>query len=709
MFERARHEENLKRELEKFKKLFLEAFDAIFIFDTSGLILDANKAAQEITGFSKEELLGMSAYDLRPPEERVRVKQILSILAKAGFVTNVSDTHIKTKDGRLIPVEVNAKVIEIDSEPLTLSIFRDITQRKRIEAEIRERNENLQILNEVALDITSRLDLREILTKVVRSAVEMEGADAGAIGFYNKEMDEIYYPFVCNLPHYLGKIIAVKGRDLAKHIVDSKKPLIIEDYPSYEFAIKELVEAGVKSMMLVPILSKGTAFGVLGVFNLTAKKTFTERGLWLLKSIGRQAAIAIENSRLFEEAKERARRIEAASEVSRVISSTLDVSEVLHRVINEVSKAIGTEVAGIFFYRPESNEFYGKMGYGPVREQIQDIVEKAEDFPLAVEAVSEKKVILITDIRADPRVPAKYVERYGLRSIMILPLIVKRRLIGVIALAHTDEEHRFTDDQVDFAKSIAAQAAIAIENARLYEGERYVSDVLQRSFLPESTPDIPNTSVATFYTSSSEVGRVGGDFYDFIDLSDNLFGFVIGDVSGKGVEVAATTSLAKYTLRAFAYGTKHPSVALESANNVITREIGEGKFITLAYLIYDSIGGKLLMSNAGHPYPVHYVASAGKAHLIENVNVALGVLSDFNFSEAIERLAPGDVLVLYTDGLIEARRDSLFYGPERLMRLVEEVAPLSVKGIVRAIVADVNEFAQGKLEDDIALNVFKRN
>lgn len=408
MFERARHEGNLKRELEKFKKLFLEAFDAIFIFDYAGVILDANKAAQELTGFSEKELLGMSAYDLRPPEERARVKQLLNTLLEKGFIRNVSDTHIKRKDGRLIPVEVNAKVIEIDSEPLTLSIFRDITQRKKIEAEIRERNENLQILNEVALDITSRLDLREILTKVVRNAVEMEGADAGAIGFYDQKADEIYYPFVCNLPPYLGRIIAVKGKDLAKHIIESKEPLIVEDYPSYEYAIKELVEAGVKSMMLVPILSRGTAFGVLGVFNLTSKKTFTERGLWLLKSIGGQAAIAIENSRLFEEAKERARRIEAASEVSRIISSTLDVTEVLHRVINEISKAIGTEVAGIFFYRPESDEFYGKMGYGPVREQIQDIVEKAEDFPLAAQAVKEKKVILITDIKTDPRVPAKY-------------------------------------------------------------------------------------------------------------------------------------------------------------------------------------------------------------------------------------------------------------------------------------------------------------
>lgn len=292
---------------------------------------------------------------------------------------------------------------------------------------------------------------------------------------------------------------------------------------------------------------------------------------------------------------------------------------------------------------------------------------------------------------------------------MILPLIVKSRLIGVIALAHTDEEHRFTEDRIEFAKSIASQAAIAIENARLYEGERYVSDVLQRSFLPESTPEIPNTSVATFYTSSSDVGRVGGDFYDFIDLSDNLFGFVIGDVSGKGVEVAATTSLAKYTLRAFAYGTKHAATVLESANNVITREIGEGKFITLAYLIYDFNSGKLLLSNAGHPYPVHYVASAGKAHLIENVNVALGILPDFKFSEAIERLAPGDVLALYTDGLIEARRNSHFYGSERLLSLVEKVASLSAREIIRTIVSDVNEFTQGKLEDDIALNVFKRD
>ncbi len=329
-----------------------------------------------------------------------------------------------------------------------------------------------------------------------------------------------------------------------------------------------------------------------------------------------------------------------------------------------------------------------------------------ENYPTSRGAIKE---FVDAGIKSMVLVPISIREKsFGIRSIIVLPLIVKNNIIGVISLGHTEEEHRFDEEQIDFAKSIALQAAIAIENARLYESERYVADVLQRSFLPESIPEVPNTEIGVFYTTASQVGRVGGDFYDFIQLTDDRIGLVVGDVSGKGIEVASTTVLVKYTVRAFAFEDEKTTTTLEQTNKVIAREIEAGHFITLVYVVYDWQSGQMSVFSAGHPYPVHYAAREAKSHLIKSENAALGILPELKFTEKIEKLDPGDILILYTDGLIESRRDSQFYGTDRLMQIIGESAQLSANEIVNRIVEDVNFFAQGRLHDDIALSVLKR-
>ncbi|MDP2210454.1 MAG: GAF domain-containing protein [Candidatus Aquicultor sp.] len=1046
----------LERELKRFKKLFAEAFDAIIVFGLDGTIVDSNGYASELTGYTRDELLQMDAFGLRPQSERAKVRKILDMLIEEGHVRNFSETHFKKKDGTLIPVEINAKVIKVNRRSFILSIARDITERLQIEEELREGKDNLELLNKVALEITSRLDFREILTRVVENAVKSMGGNAGAIGFYDEHDGTVSFPYVYNMPRNLEKAIIGRGDGLSGHVIETREPVIIDDYPNHELAVKEFVEAGVKSAALVVLESKETVLGVLGVFaiepesrllreglgllvgigrqaaaaienarlfeqakdsearlrdqnrnlqilartaleitsglkldkflplivrravqlsnadagavgfydeesdtltyshayrfpgslskavihsgvgvtgdviktkrpslvneclpnaatsvefadcgvkalivvpllvderligsllvgNLSEARKFSGNDLTMVEAVGRQAAIAIENSRLFAETEERARRSEAANEISRIISSTLELSEVLHRVINETSNAIGIEAGGIFFYQPDEGRFYGQMGYGPVGEHIHDIVEDASKFRFAAEAIKTKEYVLIKDANIDPRVPYNYVRMFGLRSVLVLPLAVKDKVSGVIILSHTDAEHKFDEDQIAFAGSIALQAAIAIENARLfdksrqsakeagllleasetltsalnindvlqrlgivateltglkrgsiqfydpesqviefvasigrpnfavgtrvllaemgnmlasmyvemrtvviddlqtetllgglvadldmmsllgvpiverneiigglfldnpgaspaftstqirlaeaiareaalaisnarlyekikdaYERERYVADVLQRSFLPGSLPQIPNTELAVYYASASEAAKIGGDFYDFIDISDSLIGLVMGDVSGKGIEAASTTALAKYTMRSFAYQTKHASGAVEMANRVISRDIETGTFITLVYAVYDWHSGRLLISNAGHPHPIHYSGTLRRARQIENFNAAFGVLPDLAYTETVERLSDDDFLVFYTDGVIEARQGSEFYGVERLLRAIEVHAELSAEELVGRVIEEVTLFARGRLTDDIALSILRR-
>jgi serine phosphatase RsbU (regulator of sigma subunit) len=241
---------------------------------------------------------------------------------------------------------------------------------------------------------------------------------------------------------------------------------------------------------------------------------------------------------------------------------------------------------------------------------------------------------------------------------------------------------------------------MSLENARRYERQRRMAISLQQGLLLTELPDVPNTEVAAVYDPASGEADIGGDFYDVFDLPDGRFAVVVGDVSGKGAEAAARTAMAKYMLRAFSTRNPAPSSVLFHLNNALAHDLEEERFATLVYGVLDPNRGRITVGIAGHPPPLIYRHDASEIETIELQGSILGAFEEEQFQQESYELGPKDLLLVFTDGLIEARSDSgEFYGRRRIEEELLKFGPvLSTKELTEKMLDQAKEF--GPLTDD---------
>ena len=304
--------------------------------------------------------------------------------------------------------------------------------------------------------------------------------------------------------------------------------------------------------------------------------------------------------------------------------------------------------------------------------------------------------------------PIKELADAGLSAVAVVPLRVRGKVIGVLWISMLSSGRPFSDYDVALLESIGGQAAVAIDNINLFEEQRHISEVLQRGFFPEKLPKLKQTDIGIFYASATEAAVVGGDFYDALEMPDGKVGLFVGDVSGKGIEAAADAAMVRYTIRTCSFHYPDPSSLLTQTNGVIASQLIKNHFVTLVYGSYDTISGQLLLGIAGHPYPLLFSAIDRKVTPIIGTDPAFALIPDYEYKKVGVKLSPGDILALYTDGIIELRRDKEFFGIERLGKLIEKYSHLKAQEIADRIINDAKEFANGHLTDDIVLMIIKR-
>ena len=229
---------------------------------------------------------------------------------------------------------------------------------------------------------------------------------------------------------------------------------------------------------------------------------------------------------------------------------------------------------------------------------------------------------------------------------------------------------------------------------------------MQRSLLPRTQPELEGLELGAVYESSARVD-VGGDVYDFMELENGRLAVVLGDVTGHGIDATADMAMAKFVFRSLAREHSAPANFLASANEVVVGEIAPGKFITMAYVTLDPATGRVACACAGHP-PPRLVQPDGAVGGIDARGLALGVEGGQTYDEVEEALPHGSTVVLYTDGVVEARREGELYGLERLDALLAERHDLPPDALARAVVEDCRAFAGGELPDDCAVVAIKR-
>jgi serine phosphatase RsbU (regulator of sigma subunit) len=295
-------------------------------------------------------------------------------------------------------------------------------------------------------------------------------------------------------------------------------------------------------------------------------------------------------------------------------------------------------------------------------------------------------------------------EALGVRSLMIVPMSTGGRRLGTIAFALSDSARRYDRADLSVAEELARRAAVAIDNARLYRERSYIARTLQESLLPPELPEVAGVEVAAKFHPAGEAFEVGGDFYDVFDTSHG-WSVVMGDVCGKGADAAAVTALARYTLRTLGIQETSPAEVLRKLNDALLRQRADRRFCTVAYASLQVNGGgsaEVCLSSGGHPLP--YVLRAdGRVETVGEPGTLLGVLPDVRLSDTSVRLGRGDVMVLYTDGVTEARGPDGMFGADRLASVLASCAGLDAKSVAARIESAALEIQEGHPRDDIAI------
>jgi PAS domain S-box-containing protein len=297
------------------------------------------------------------------------------------------------------------------------------------------------------------------------------------------------------------------------------------------------------------------------------------------------------------------------------------------------------------------------------------------------------------------------------RSLMCVPLLARGRTMGAITLVSSRPDRHYDREDLLLAEDLAYRCALAADNARLYRGRSEIARVLQRSLLPPHLPEIPGVEVGAEYLSVEETSEVGGDFYDLINTVEDGWVCAIGDVRGKGVEAASVTALARYTIRAVTLKNDRPSEILAALNEAMLRQLSEDRFCTAACVRLEPLDGSagvgVDVSRAGHPPPL-LVRPEGTVEEVGLSGRALGVFPDAELGDASLRLMPGEALVLYTDGVTEARSSGGdFFSEDRLRRLLSSCAGCDAATLAARIKGVVLDFQEGYPRDDLAILVLR--
>jgi PAS domain S-box-containing protein len=303
----------------------------------------------------------------------------------------------------------------------------------------------------------------------------------------------------------------------------------------------------------------------------------------------------------------------------------------------------------------------------------------------------------------------EFAERLGMRASMLVPLAARGRSHGVMALGFEELRDEESARTLSLFEDVARRAALALDNARLYNERAHVARTLQRSLLPTELPDVPGVELAARYAAAGEGNEVGGDFYDcFAGLGDEWI-TVIGDVCGKGPEAAAITALTRYTLRTSVLHGGGPVEALQELNEVLLRQKLDHRFCTVlcAVLTPGPDGLHVRLASGGHPLPV-VARSDGTAGPVGRPGTLLGVLPYPRLHEDELVLGIGESLVMYTDGVIEASPLDDAFGPERLADFVARMTGSSAGEIAAAIEAEAIRLQGGSARDDVAVLVARR-
>jgi sigma-B regulation protein RsbU (phosphoserine phosphatase) len=566
--------------------------------------------------------------------------------------------------------------------------------------------ELLSTLFELGREVTSVLDLDELLAKIPQLIARLTRFSAFSVYLLDEKRQELQIAYAVGYPEDVSNVRLPMGQGVVGTAVAEGRPILVNDIrrePRYRGPLRNML-----SQLAVPIRRKGRVIGALNLLE-EAEGAFSAQDEALLRQFAAHVAVAIENARLFETERHYVETLETLAEIGREMSSILDLDQLLTRIASLTKRLVGYRTFGILLLNEATQELEMKLAvsYGKGAESKRMKLGEG----LVGWAALHKEPVLVADVSKDPR----YVNLVDdARSELVIPMLVKDRCVGVFDL-ESPELDAFTKEHTEFLTLLASQAAVAIENARLYEEvsrneERIEKELrfaqrVQMALLPTELPkSLQGADVAGRFEPARELG---GDLHDFLVPEADTLVVAVGDVSGKGAPAALYGAFAAELVRSrtmrrrFTPDRFSVSGVLQAMNTILHERQLEEYYCTLVYAFFDFGQGIMTMSNSGLPYPIH--CTAASCSQIELPGVPLGSFPGITYDEVRIPLRPGDLFVFCTDGLFEAAdRDGQEFGGTRLCEVVRRHREESARAIVDAIFDAVGAFQQpGPQVDDM--------
>ncbi|MCL6505559.1 MAG: SpoIIE family protein phosphatase [Bryobacteraceae bacterium] len=570
----------------------------------------------------------------------------------------------------------------------------------------RQRSELLDFLLEVAAVTSETLDLDRLLANVADIVRKVVPFELFAILLYSEKRNELRIRYAIGHREEVVRNLRIPlGQGITGAAAERREPVLVGDVrkdPRYLNAVDV-----VRSELAVPMVARNKLVGVIDIQS-TRLNAYGEYERSMLRLIASRVASAIDNARLYRRVERQNRTLRTLARLSQEFSSTLSLDDVLARIAEGVRSLIPYDSFSVLLVDEQRRLLRHRFSYR------YDERARLDNLPLGKgitgAAVEAREVIKVDDTLADPR----YIPSHpDIRSEVAVPLIARGRVIGVMDL---ESEHIgfFTEDHVRTLSLLAPQVANSVENARLYEElaereRRMEQDLaaareLQLVLLPKQAPEIEGLETAVGLRPARQVS---GDLYDFFVHNHEHVLIAAGDVSGKGAPAALYGAMVSGLLRTLAPQTCRPAALMQSLNQALIERRVDARYVTLLVLLWEPSRRALTMANAGSLPPL--ICREGQILRPRAEGIPLGLLETQEYEETAFATRPGDVVVIYSDGVVDQQNAAgEEYGKRRLTEVLERNWREPPARLVEAVFRSLDAFADGsEISDDQTLLVLR--
>ena len=709
------------------------AADGITIQDALGRLVYANLAAARLSGYDSVE-----AFIDADPRERLAHWEILTedgspfpvddlpgrrVLLGEPESESVLRVHDR-RDGREFwsLVKATATFDEQGRVRYAINVFRDITGQKEAERGAQRQATQMSHLYAITAALSGITDVTVIAETLADQTLTAFGAARGAVVLRSEDGASLetvawrgHAPAVIDR----WRRFPLDDRSPIGDAVLRNEPVVMVDredwlarYPGLEH---DQVPAAAAS---IPLDVGGRAIGGL-TLSFDQPHEFTSDDIGFMLGAARQGAQALERARSDEVRRLAEERLALLARAGGLLAQSLDYPKTLAAVV-DLAVPRFADWATVEILEPD-----GSINTLAVAHVDPEKVAIAQEFrrkrppdlsaptglghvirtgePEMVPEITEEMIAAIDDPEVE-----QLVRELQLHSAMIVPLSARGRTLGAMTYVWAESGRTYTSADLALAQTLAARVALVIDNARLYRDRDHIARTLQHSLLPPEPPTIDGLDLAARYRPAGEGIEAGGDFYDAFDIGDGEWTIALGDVVGKGPDAAALMGMVRHTIRAAAIRERAPARVLATVNAAVRRQTTEEQFCTAVAARLRPEADQVLawVCVAGHPPPA-ILRADGSVRWIEGSGALLGVFEDAELSDQEIRLAPGDTLVLYTDGVTEERGEQGAFGERGLAAVLESAAGASAAEIVDRIERAVLAHGSGEPRDDIAILVVR--